>query len=67
MLSLIISHQKAELEEETLKLKKDAFVYIKKLKQMENDILGYLSKDIDHILSDENLIEALSTSRKTAK
>lgn len=67
MLSIVISNQKSELEEETIKMKKEALDYIKVLKQLENDILESLSKDIDSILSDEHLIETLNNSKKTGR
>jgi len=37
------------------------------LKGLEEDILTFLAQDIDEILSDENLIETLSSSKRTAK
>ena len=53
MLSIVISNQKADLEEETIKMKKEALDYIKILKRLENEILAYLHKDMEQILSDE--------------
>jgi len=55
------------LENKTVKLRREALSYIKDLKALENEILDALSKDTEQILNDEFLIEALSTSRKTAK
>ncbi len=67
MLSIVISNQKTELEEETIKMKKEALDYIRILKKIEDDILGSLHNDIEHILSDEHLIESLSFSKKTGR
>ena len=47
MLSIVISNQKADLEEETIKMKKEALDYIKILKKLENDILGFLHNDME--------------------
>lgn len=65
MLSIVISNQKAELEEETIKMRKLALKNIKELKEIENEILNNLDKDIDRILADEDLIISLNNSRKT--
>ncbi len=67
MLSIVITNQKSELEDECIKLRKDALQYIKILKKLEDDILESLSKDIDSILSDEKLVETLNTSKKTSR
>mmetsp|Transcript_21854 Transcript_21854/g.21015 ORF Transcript_21854/g.21015 Transcript_21854/m.21015 type:complete len:292 (+) Transcript_21854:3966-4841(+) len=67
MLSIVIANQKADLEEESVKMKKEALEYIRILKQLENDILYSLHKDIESILADEFLIETLNNSKKTAK
>ena len=67
MLSIVISNQKADLEEETIKMKKEALDYIKILKKLENDILQCLHNDIEQILSDEHLIETLNNSKKTGR
>jgi len=47
MLSIVISNQKSELEEETIKMKKEALEYIRILKNLENDILHCLHNDIE--------------------
>lgn len=47
MLSIVISNQKSELEEETIRMKKEALDYIKVLKKLENDILECLHNDIE--------------------
>ena len=47
MLSIVISNQKADLEEDTVKMKKEALEYIKILKKLEDDILGCLHNDIE--------------------
>ncbi len=47
MLSIVISNQKSDLEEETIKMKKEALDYIKILKKLENDILAYLHNDME--------------------
>jgi hypothetical protein len=55
------------LEEESIKMKREALEYIKILKKLENDILNSLHKDIEAILSDEFLIETLNNSKRTAR
>ena len=67
MLSIVISNQKADLEEESIKMRKEALEYIIILKKLENDILNSLHKDIEAILSDEFLIETLNNSKRTAR
>lgn len=67
MLSIVISNKKADLEEETIRMKKEALDYIKILKKLENDILESLHSEIEVILSDEHLIETLNHSKKTGR
>lgn len=67
MLSIVISCQKSELEEESIKMRKEALQCIKILKKLEEEILNSLSKDIDIILNDAKLIETLQTSKKTSR
>lgn len=45
-------------------MKKEALDYIRVLKRLENDILNSLHRDIEQILSDEQLIETLNNSKK---
>jgi hypothetical protein len=59
MLSIVISSQKSELEEISIKMRKEALQYIKILKALEEEILDSLSHDIDTILSDAKLVETL--------
>ena len=67
MLSIVISNQKNNLEEESIRMRKEALTYIKTLKRLEDEILESLSKDIEFILNDEKLIETLNTSKKTSR
>lgn len=67
MLSIVISNQKSELEEESIKMRKQALTYIKVLKELEDKILESLSRDIEGLLGDESLIATLTESKKTSK
>ncbi len=43
MLSIVIANQKSELEEESIKMRREALQYIKILKKLEDDILESLN------------------------
>ncbi len=67
MLSIVISCQKSELEESSIRMRKEALQYIKILKSLEEEILDSLSHDIDTILSNAKLVETLQTSKRTSR
>jgi dynein heavy chain len=67
MLSIVITNQKSDLEEESVKMRKEALSCIKILKKLEDDILDSLNRRIEDILTDEKLIETLENSKKTSR
>lgn len=67
MLGIVVESEHPELEERRIAISKEAFANIKNNKELESNILDWISKDVEELLDDEKLLEALHTSQKTSE
>jgi len=67
MLSIVVSKEKAKLEEDRLQQSKEAVALIKELKEINQQILDALSCSVSEMLEDQNMIDTLHTSREKAE
>jgi dynein heavy chain len=67
MLSIVVSYEKAHLEEDRLTQSKEAFELIKELQELEQLVLDSLSCSVEEMLEDQHLIDTLKTSREKAE
>jgi dynein heavy chain, axonemal len=67
MLSIVVSKEKAKLEEDRLQQSKEAVALIKELKELNQQILDSLSCSVEEMLEDQNMIDTLHTSREKAE
>lgn len=67
MLSIIVSHEKAKLEEDRLEQSKEAYALFKEAKELEQQILDSLSSSVEEMLEDQNIIDTLQISREKAE
>ena len=67
MLGIVVESEHPELEERRIAISKEAFANIKNNKELESNILDWISKDVEELLDDERLLEALHTSQKTSE
>mmetsp|Transcript_1490 Transcript_1490/g.1748 ORF Transcript_1490/g.1748 Transcript_1490/m.1748 type:complete len:249 (-) Transcript_1490:28-774(-) len=67
MLSLVVSFEKAKLEEDRVEQSKEAYALIKELKELEQQVLDSLNSSVEEMLEDQSMIETLQTSREKAE
>jgi len=67
LLKLVVANERRDLEESYNDNSKETFDHIKNLKEIENSILTNLLIDVERILSDEQLINTLADSSRTAE
>lgn len=67
MLSIVVSYEKAKLEEDRIEQSKEAFALMKELKELEQQVLDSLSLSVEEMLEDQNTINTLQNSREQAE
>lgn len=67
MLSIVVSKEKAKLEEDRLEKSKQAVLLIKELKDLNQRILDSLGSSVEEMLEDEVMIQTLQQSRMQAE
>eukprot|EP00741_Cyanophora_paradoxa_P017811 tig00021017_g17202.t1 len=66
LLGRVVQREKAELEEQRQKLLEEVNSNVKKIKQLEDDLLFRLSSSSGNLLDDTSLLEVLGNTKKTA-
>ena len=67
MLSLIVSFEKAKLEEDRIEQSKETYALVKELKELEQQVLDSLNSTVEEMLEDQKMIDTLQTSREKAE
>ena len=67
MLSIVVSKEKAKLEEDRIQQSKEAVQLIKELKELNQQILDSLSCTVEEMLEDQNMIDTLQNAREKAE